>query len=85
MALGTWGAAVPVGHARVLANSVGLEASLFGGDAIDVHGTVATLGRDVFIERVPGYALDVMRVFSKFVHTFSCCSTLRLNVKQKER
>lgn len=77
VALSTWGAAVPMRHASVLSDSVGLEGALLSGDTIDMHRAVATLGCDILIERVPCYALDVMRMFSNFVYTFSCCSMLR--------
>jgi hypothetical protein len=80
-ALSTWGTAVPMGHPCVLANSMSFEGALLGGDAIYVHGAVAALGCDVLIKRVPGYALDIMCVFSDFVHTFSCYLMLRLNFK----
>jgi hypothetical protein len=76
---------VPMWHACVLANSVGLEDALLGGDAIYMHGAVTALGCDILVERVPSDALDVMCVFSNFVHAFSCYSMLRSNFKINER
>lgn len=70
MAMGAWGPTVPMRHARVFADSMGLKGALLGGDAVDVHGAVAALRGNVFVERVPGYALHVVRVFGDFMYAF---------------
>lgn len=69
-------------HACVLADSVSLKGTLLSGYAIDMHGAVAALGCDILIERVPGYALNVMSMFSNFMYAFAYYTILRLNTEQ---
>ena len=71
-AMRTWGAAMPMGHACIFAHGMGLESTRLGRDTVDVHGAVATLSRDILVERVPGYTLNIVGVFSNFVDAFSC-------------
>jgi hypothetical protein len=47
---------------RVFAHSVNFEGTRFGGDAVDMHGTVAALRGNKLIERIPRDALNVMVV-----------------------
>lgn len=63
--------AVAVGHTCVLPYGVRFEASALHGDAVDVHGTIAALSRNVFVEWVPCYTLDVVGVLSDLPDTFS--------------
>lgn len=58
-------------HFGVAADSVGFECTVLGGYTVDVHGTVAALSCDVFVERIPGNALDEVIVFCDFADTFS--------------
>ena len=60
-----------LGDARVFANGVNFEGARFGGDAVDVHRTVAALRGNIFIERIPCDALDVMVVFGDLRNTFT--------------
>ena len=41
------------------------------GEAVDVREAVAALGGNIFIEGVPGDTLDVVGVFSYFLHAFA--------------
>lgn len=59
------------GHAGVFPNRVSLESSLFGRDAVNVHGAVAALRRNVLVQGVPGNALHVMIVFGYLMNTFT--------------
>ena len=70
---------MPMGHACIFADSMGFEDALLGRDAVNVHGTVATLGSDILVERVPGYTLNIMGVFGNLVDTFSCSYELRIS------
>jgi hypothetical protein len=69
--LRTGRACVLMRDARVFANSVNFEGAGFGGDAVDVHRTVATLRGDKFIERIPCDTLDVMVVLGDLGNTFT--------------
>ena len=59
-------------NARVPPNGMDLEAARLVRDVVDVHGPVAALCSDVFIQRVPGDTLDVMVVLRDFVHALAC-------------
>lgn len=59
-------------HARVLSNSMKLEGSMLRRDAIDVHRSIAALSSDIFIQRIPSNALDVVVVFGNFVDQLAC-------------
>jgi hypothetical protein len=65
---GAWSATVVMWQACVLAYGVRLEVALFCRYTVDVHGPVAALGGNIFVERVPRDTLDVMIVFSNFMH-----------------
>lgn len=67
----TMAVAVTVHHLRVLANRMHFENTLLVGDAVDVHRSVATLSSDVFVERIPGDALDVVIVLCDLMHAFA--------------
>jgi hypothetical protein len=71
LALGTRGAAMSMGHACVFAYSMSFEGPMLGGNTVNVHGTVTALSCNVFVQRIPGYSLDIMRVLSNFVYTFT--------------
>ena len=60
------------GHTRILAYSMELESAMFGRNAIDMHGPIATLCSNVFVEWVPCDALDVMVVLSNLVDALAC-------------
>jgi len=62
-----------VRHTGVAPNGVrSFEKTRFGeGEAVDVHGAVAALGGNVFVEGVPGDALHVVGVFSYFLQAFA--------------
>lgn len=60
-----------MGHLGVLTHGMRFENALFRGDAVNVHGAVATLGCNVFVERIPGDALDIVAVLRNFLHTFA--------------
>ena len=48
------------------------EKAHFGeGEVIDMHGAVAALGGNIFVEGVPGDTLHVVGVFSYFLHAFA--------------
>jgi hypothetical protein len=47
------------------------EGTRFGGDAVDMHGTVATLRGNVFIEWIPCDTLDVMVMLGNLRNTFT--------------
>lgn len=67
------GAAVIVGvrHSCILAHSMGFERALLGRDPIHVHRTVTALCGDIFVERVPCYALDIMVVLGDLADAFA--------------
>lgn len=69
------------GHTGVAAHAMGLKNSVLGRNTIDVHGAVTTLRCNVFIEWVPGDALNEVGVFCNFANTFSC-ATEALSVAQ---
>jgi hypothetical protein len=48
---------------RILAYGVRLEHALLGGNTVDMHGTVAALGGDELVHRIPGDALYIVSVF----------------------
>lgn len=60
-----------VRHSSILANGMRLEAALFVGDAVDVHGSITTLGSDVFIQGVPGHTLNKVTVLCNLMDTFA--------------
>lgn len=60
-----------VGHSRVLAHSMRLERALLCGDSIHMHGAITALCSDVFVERVPCYALDVVVMLGDLMNTFA--------------
>lgn len=39
---------------------------------VDMHGAVAALSGNVFIQRVPSNALDIVTVFRNLMNTFAC-------------
>lgn len=47
-----------------------LQVPLLERYTVDVHRTIAALGGDVFIERIPCHSLHVVIMFSDFVDTF---------------
>ena len=66
-----WGTAMMMGHAHVFAHSVGFECSMLGGYAVDVHGAIAALSRNVFIQRIPCDTLHIVGMLSDFMHAFA--------------
>ena len=48
-----------------------LKVALLIGDAVNVHGAITTLGCDVLVKWVPCDTLDVMIMFSNFMHAFA--------------
>lgn len=62
---------MPVRHLHVLAYRMHFEGTVFVLEAIDVHGSVATLGSNVFVQRVPRDTLHVMVMFGNFVYAFA--------------
>lgn len=71
-ATGAGSTAVTVRHSSILANGMRLEAALFVGDAIDVHGSITALGSDVFIQGVPCYTLNKVIVLCNLMDAFAC-------------
>ena len=74
MPLHAWGTAMPVmRHTGVASDGVRrFQNTRFGeGEAVDVHGAVTALRGNVFVEGVPGDTLDVVGVFSYFLHAFA--------------
>lgn len=61
---------MPMGHTRVLTNSVSLEGAILGRDAINVHGPITALGRDILIHGIPSNTLNIVRMLSDLVDTF---------------
>jgi hypothetical protein len=56
-----------VRQACVLADSVYLEITVLVGNAIDVHGPVAALSCDIFVEWIPGNTLHEVVVFRQLM------------------
>jgi hypothetical protein len=71
----TWGATVPMGHTRVFAKGMSFECALLGRDAVNVHGAVAALSCNIFVEGVPGHTLYIVSVLGDLVHAFPYVQT----------
>jgi hypothetical protein len=56
----------------VLAHSMHLQIAVLVRNAVDVHRPVAALGRDIFIQRVPGNALHEVVMLGQLVKTLPC-------------
>ena len=64
--------AMPMRHTGILAYGMYLEsATRFGRDPVDMHGSVTTLGRNIFVQGVPCHPLDVMGMFGNLTNTFT--------------
>lgn len=67
-----WCTTVSVTYPRILSDSVNLDIPLLERDTVDVHGPIAALGGDVFVQRVPSNPLHIMIVFRYLMDTFAC-------------
>lgn len=71
-------------HAGVFPDRVSLKRSLFGRDSINMHGAVAALRGNVFIQGVPSNALHIVTVFCNLVNTFTWMDARQIKVKKRK-
>ncbi len=64
--------AMPVAHASVLPYCMDFKCSGLVGDVVDVHRSVAALGGDVLVQRVPCDTLNVVIVLGNLVYALAC-------------
>ena len=60
-----------MGNTSVLADSMHFQGTLLGGDIVDVHGSIAALSSNIFVEGVPCNSLHVVIVLREFEHAFA--------------
>jgi hypothetical protein len=58
-------------YSGVFPNGMGFKVALFVGDAVDVHGAIAALSGNVFIQWIPSDSLNIVVMFSYLLHTFA--------------
>jgi hypothetical protein len=56
---------------RILSDGVYFERTAFGSDGVEVNRSVAALGGNIFVHRIPRDALHVVRVLRDFLNTRS--------------
>lgn len=61
-----------VWQAGVLAHGMYFQVAMSVRDAVHVHGPIAALSGDIFVERIPRDTLYEMIVFGHLVDTFTC-------------
>lgn len=64
-------ARIVVWHPRVLSHRMEFEGTILVCDAVYMHRSVAALGCDILVQRVPRNTLDIMIVFRNFMYAFT--------------